>query len=284
MAKKILLIALLLNIIPFVWHNGYLGAHKAMAADFFDGEGGGGGGEDGGGGGGGAGEGGGGGCDATDYTLSYTYYGDPYMLFDQPGIVYQSLYSVYADECGDTYEDATPVENEELTQEYQDAQSTLDNIVANSSADNTPLGSDIGDITPGITKYKNPHWRCYKGWPAWELDSYESGVVTYYMPSSGLNQWVWSSLTHNSIALNGTSIPAYTTITWTLNNSTPSFTPATASQLNNITSANIVIDFTVYMAVSGANLGVTSVGPPTKIITENGQQSPSWSSDPNVSQ
>ena len=269
MYKRVLLTILLLNIIPAIYNNSYQGAKVVKAGDSFAVEGGDG--ED---------PGGGDDCSSVPYTLTNTTYSNYY--YDGTS-VYATETDEYTNSCsGDSFTGDETVLMQDLTDEVNQDVDEFNQVVDNSFADNTQLGSDIGNVTPdGLTKYKNPHWRCFKGGGPtdWELDSYESGVVKSYTPSGGQPTWVWVSLTHNTILAAGTLPPAMT-VTWNLGNATPSFTPATAAALNNITTGGMSLDFNVVFTPPTINTPVANIPLLTHITTVTGANQ-SWSANPN---
>ncbi|SKA15357.1 hypothetical protein [Sediminibacterium ginsengisoli] len=127
----------------------------------------------------------------------------------------------------------------------------------NSTPLSVGIGADVMDIN-GITKFKNPSWKCFSGaGGGWWLVSKEIGKVKLADPLT--NTWAWVSLTHGSIVMNG-SAPPGTAIDYTQGTGTPSFTPE-AAQNSLILYAGMELDYGItYSFLSDCSFLGTNIG------------------------
>lgn len=138
----------------------------------------------------------------------------------------------------------------------------IESLSGNSSTDNTTTSVTIETIS-NIRKYKNIKWKIHKGL-TWSIYSYEKGIVRLADPAT--NKWVWESLDHVKLALEGIVVGG--TITPQEGSATPSFIPGTP----NILYAGMHLSYSLlYTPLCGECLGVEEIAKPYTISYENGQ-------------
>lgn len=175
------------------------------------------------------------------------------------------------DECSEEYKE--PEYGDGVTQTnntdcMEECIKNIENLSGSSSTDNSTVSVTFQTIS-NIRKYKNIKWKIHRGF-GWNIYSYEKGVVRLADPAT--NKWVWESLEHERIALEGFALGG--TVTPQEGSATPSFTPGTP----NVLYAGMHLKYSIkFTPLCGDCIGIEEIIKPYVISYEAGQI---WSANP----
>jgi len=140
------------------------------------------------------------------------------------------------------------------TECLQEQINNFSNEAGGASTSSEVISENSNAIDP-FTKNVSLSWRCLKGFGGWSLVSHESGIIK--LVDINNNQWAWVSLSHNSITMQGSTLPG-TSISHSTGVGTPSFTESTA-QNSNVFYAGMELKFSVTYTPICSCAGVVAI-------------------------